>query len=87
MDSQHRLAKTLAPGSQATPLPTIPNLALGRGTIVTTPGGGKVTMTLDGGTTVITADRLAGCGTLSAGMFVECLIFGTRIIVLGPFSG
>lgn len=85
--STAHLAKSLSDGPQVAPVPTSPEMSWGRGTIVTTPGSGKVTMTLDGGTTIIKADRLASCPTLSAGEFVECLIIGTRVIVFGPFGG
>jgi hypothetical protein len=88
MDSSlNRLAKKLSDGPQVAPVPNFPQLSVGRGVIVTNPGGGKVTLYLDGGTTAVSADRLASAGTFSVGTIVECLIVGTRIIVLGPFGG
>lgn len=81
------LAKTLSDGPQASAVPVKPVLSYGRGQISTTLGGGKVTLYLNGAMNATSAERLANAGTLSAGEYVECLIFGTRVIVIGPVGG
>lgn len=87
MDSLHALAKKLAPGPQVTPSKPSVALSVGRGEILASGTSGQVTLYLNRSPTAVKADRLASVPPLKKGDIVECLIVGTRIIVLGPFGG
>jgi len=87
-DSQHALAKQIAPGPQVTPSSPKLDITYGRGVIFSASNtSAKVALYLNGAPNTVNADRLESGPSLKPGQVVECLIVGKRIIVLGPFGG
>lgn len=84
-DELAQLAATLAGGNPRTAAPDTISVRVTRGVVQTAPGSGRITITIDGATTPIPADRLASYTPVILDN-VEVLVFGARQLVLGKLG-